>query len=58
VCGSKTKVQYAGVVFSSKLVSVKEKLREVNVYYRTARLGMIKHFKEIDDPFEEPEYAA
>jgi hypothetical protein len=51
VCGSKTKVQYAGVVFSSKLVSVKENLREVNVDYSTARLGMIKHFKEIDDPF-------
>jgi adenylylsulfate kinase-like enzyme len=38
------------------VASVKENLRDVKGYYSMARQGMIKHFKEIDDPYEEPEH--
>jgi adenylylsulfate kinase len=38
------------------MVSVKENSRDVKDYYSMARQGMIKHFKGIDDPYEEPEH--
>jgi len=38
------------------MVSVKENSRHVKGHCRMARQGMIKHFKGIDDPYEEPEH--
>ncbi len=38
------------------MASAKENLRDIKGHYSMARQGMTKHFKGIDDPYEEPEH--